>query len=71
MAAKPKYPMPVSQRAKQFMPFSALKGLEEALEKKERLALSKSLSSPSFAPDFSSITKGPSSSSSPEDIPRQ
>lgn len=28
--------MPVSQRAKQFMPFSALTGLQEALERKER-----------------------------------
>lgn len=29
--------MPVSERAKQFMPFSALKGLEEAIAEKERL----------------------------------
>ena len=28
--------MPVSQRAKQFMPFAALDGLEEALAQKER-----------------------------------
>ncbi len=34
MASKPKSKMPVSERAKQFMPFSALKGLEEAIEKK-------------------------------------
>ena len=27
--------MPVAERAKQFMPFAALKGFEEALEKKE------------------------------------
>lgn len=27
--------MPVSQRAKQFMPFAAVTGLEEALRKKE------------------------------------
>ena len=32
---KPASPMPVSERAKQFSPFSALKGLSEALEKKE------------------------------------
>lgn len=29
--------MPVSERAKQFSPFSALKGLSEALAKKERI----------------------------------
>ena len=27
--------MPMSQRAKQFMPFAALKGLDEALRRKE------------------------------------
>ena len=27
--------MPVAERAKQFMPFAALKGFEEALEQKE------------------------------------
>ena len=30
--------MPASQRAKQFMPFSAVKGLEEALAEQERKA---------------------------------
>ena len=34
--SKPRNPMPVSERAKQFMPFSALTGLTQALEKKER-----------------------------------
>ncbi|MDD5922005.1 MAG: hypothetical protein PUC44_02315 [Eubacteriales bacterium] len=29
-------PMPVSQRAKQFIPFAAVSGLEEALRAKER-----------------------------------
>ncbi len=28
--------MPTVERAKQFLPFAALKGLEEALERKER-----------------------------------
>ena len=28
--------MPAVERAKQFLPFAALKGLEEALERKER-----------------------------------
>ena len=32
-AARPK--MPISQRAKQFMPFAALDGLEEAITQKE------------------------------------
>ena len=34
--AKNRQPMPVSERAKQFMPFSALTGLGKALERKER-----------------------------------
>ena len=37
MANKPRMKMPVSERAKQFMPFSALKGLDEALREKERI----------------------------------
>lgn len=36
MAKRPKYHMSIEDRAKQFMPFSALRGLEEALEAKER-----------------------------------
>ena len=36
MKSKPRSPMPVSERAKQFMPFSAVSGLTQALEKKER-----------------------------------
>ncbi len=35
VASKPKTKMPISERAKQFMPFSALKGLDEAIAKKE------------------------------------
>lgn len=35
MAAKPRNKMPVADRAKQFMPFAALKGLPEALLRKE------------------------------------
>lgn len=38
MPSKPKYKMPIEERAKQFMPFAALKGLPEALADKERLA---------------------------------
>ena len=33
--------MPVADRAKQFMPFSALRGLSEALAAKERIVVSK------------------------------
>ncbi len=33
---KPRVPMPASQRAKQFAPFDALKGLKEAIAAKER-----------------------------------
>ena len=36
MAKKPGNKMPVSERAKQFMPFSALTGLNRALAEKER-----------------------------------
>ncbi len=35
MASRPKNKMPVQERAKQFMPFSALKGLDEAIAKIE------------------------------------
>ena len=35
MGKKPKTRMDQTQRAKQFMPFAALKGFEEALEQKE------------------------------------
>lgn len=36
MAKKPQNKMPGSIRAKQFMPFAALKGYDEALKKKEK-----------------------------------
>lgn len=35
--SKPKSRMPISERAKQFSPFSPLKGLEAALAEKERV----------------------------------
>lgn len=37
MAAKPKNPMPIEERAKQFMPFAALRGLPDALALKEKV----------------------------------
>ena len=41
MPSKPKQKMPIEERAKQFMPFSALKGLEEALSSKEKIIVPK------------------------------
>lgn len=41
MANKPKSPMPISERAKQFLPFAAVKGLTEALAKKEKVPVPK------------------------------
>lgn len=41
MAKRPKYKMSQADRAKQFMPFSALKGLEEALKERERIIVPK------------------------------
>lgn len=37
MASRPKTPMPIADRAKQFLPFAAVKGLPEALAKKEKV----------------------------------
>lgn len=37
MANKPRTPMPIAERAKQFLPFAAVKGLTEALERKEKV----------------------------------
>lgn len=39
MAVSKKVKMDISNRAKQFMPFAALKGLPEALEKKEKIVV--------------------------------
>lgn len=39
MASKPKTKMPKEERAKQFMPFAALKGLDEALAAKEKIVV--------------------------------
>lgn len=49
MATRPKNKMPVSDRAKQFMPFAALKGLPEALAKKEKIIVPKIEMSPEMA----------------------
>lgn len=52
MAKRPKNKMPVSDRAKQFMPFAALKGLPEALSKKEKIVVSKIELSPEMAEEL-------------------
>lgn len=41
MAGRPKIRMSVEQRAKQFMPFAALRGLPEALALKEKVVVPK------------------------------
>lgn len=41
MAGKPRHKMTAADRAKQFMPFSALRGLEQALAAKERIVVPK------------------------------
>lgn len=41
MGNKPKHKMPVSERAKQFMPFSALRGFNQILRTKEHLKTEK------------------------------
>lgn len=41
MPCRPKNRMPASARAKQFMPFAALRGLTEALEQKEKITVPK------------------------------
>lgn len=38
---KPRAPMPASRRAKQFMPFDALRGLKEAIAAKEKISIPK------------------------------
>lgn len=41
MATRPKNKMPVSERAKQFLPFAAVKGLPEAMAAKEKIVVPK------------------------------
>ncbi len=41
MASKPRHKMPVEDRAKQFIPFAALKGLPQALAAMERIPAEK------------------------------
>lgn len=41
MASKPREKMPIEERAKQFMPFAALRGLPDALAQKEKVLVPK------------------------------
>lgn len=52
MAKKPKNKMPVADRAKQFMPFAALKGLPEALAAEEKITVPKVELSPEMAQEL-------------------
>ena len=52
MAKRPKNKMPISDRAKQFMPFAALKGLPDALAAKEKIVVSKIELSPEMAEEL-------------------
>ncbi len=52
MASRPRAKMPISERAKQFMPFAAVKGLTEALTKKEKVIVPKVVLSEEMAVDL-------------------
>ena len=52
MASRPKNKMSIQDRAKQFMPFAALKGLPEALTAKEKIVVPKIEMSPEMAAEL-------------------
>lgn len=52
MAKRPKNKMPIADRAKQFMPFAALKGLPDALAAKEKILVPKIELSPEMAEEL-------------------
>ncbi len=52
VAKRPRNKMPISDRAKQFMPFAALKGLPEALSVKEKIVVPKIELSPEMAEEL-------------------
>ena len=62
MASKPKNKMPIEERAKQFMPFAALRGLPDALAAKEKVLVPRIELSPEMAEELDRrmhlITKG-------------
>lgn len=57
MANKPRMKMSAADRAKQFMPFSALKGLDEALHEKERIVVEKAELSEESAENIANTLK--------------
>ncbi len=62
MASQPKNKMPIEERAKQFMPFAALRGLPDALAAKEKVLVPRIELSPEMAEELDRrmhlITKG-------------
>jgi len=52
VASKPKNKMPIEERAKQFMPFAALRGLPDALAAKEKILVPKIELSPEMAEEL-------------------
>lgn len=52
MGVKPRNKMPISDRAKQFMPFAALKGLPEALAAREKVTVERIELSPDRAEEL-------------------
>ncbi|MDE7197420.1 MAG: YolD-like family protein [Lachnospiraceae bacterium] len=52
MANKPKNKMPIEERAKQFVPFAALRGLPDALAAKEKVLVPKIELSPEMAEEL-------------------
>ena len=56
MASKPKNKMPIEERAKQFMPFAALRGLPDALAAKEKVLVPRIELSPEMAEEHVSYT---------------
>ncbi len=62
MASKPKNKMPIEERAKQFIPFAALRGLPDVLAAKEKVLVPRIELSPEMAEELDRrmhlITKG-------------
>lgn len=62
MASKPRNKMPIEERAKQFMPFAALRGLPDALAAREKVLVPKIELSPEMEEELDRrmhlLTKG-------------
>lgn len=57
MANRPRKRMPISERAKIFAPFAALKGLNEALKEKEKIRVAKKELSEDMAEELNTALK--------------